>query len=225
MKTLILLLLFFSASTILCAQTQEATTKSGKKVVLYADGTWKYADETKPVEQIPASAEKNEKPKKVVKPAEIKTTAVPENCEEFFETIEEKKSGVTTVRTKNMIIVAEENSSKEIDILLSKNSKGIITLTVKPVGAGNCIGDGNKVNIVYEDGSKTELNHDGFPNCNGEITISFGANYGKKKQLEELSSKKIKLIKAWTQKGTVQEIFSVQNQDDFLKAINCLTKN
>lgn len=225
MKTIILFLLFVFADKFLFAQTQEATTNSGKKVILYADGTWKYAEEIKPsVPGVPA-AEKSEKPKKAEKPVEAKVTDLPENCEEYFETVEEKKSKNTYIRTKNMIIVAEESSNKEIDILLSKNSKEIITLTVKPVGAGDCIGEGTKVNIVFEDGSKIELNHDGFSNCNREITISFGANYGKKKQLGELTSKKIKSIKAWTQNGAVQETFSAQNKEEFFKVINCLTKS
>lgn len=223
MKLFFVLAGFLFWGQLLHAQTEEATTKSGRKVILYTDGTWKYADEPVKAENKPVVAEK---PKKtIIKPVESKVATVPENCSELFETIEERKSGITTIRTKNMMILTEDNSSKEIDLLLQKNSKGIISLVLHMIGAGDCIGDGNKVNIVYEDGSKTELNHDGFPNCNGEITISFGGNYGKKKQLEDLSLKKIKSIKAWTQKGTIQENLTAENQADFQKAMNCLLSN
>ena len=52
------------ADKFLFAQTQEATTNSGKKVILYADGTWKYAEEIKPsVPGVPA-AEKSENQRK-----------------------------------------------------------------------------------------------------------------------------------------------------------------
>lgn len=220
MKILFLFTCFLLCCQLVNAQTEEATTKSGKKVILYADGTWKYADETKKPEE---KKEKVvvEKPKPM-KPVESKITAVPENCEELFETIEERKSGITTVRTKNMMILAADNSDKEIDLLVQKNSKGIITLILRVIGAGDCIGDGNRVQIVFEDGSKTELHHDSYPNCNGEISLSFGGNYGKKKQLEELSSKKIKSIKAWTQKSSLEESLSADNQAAFQKAISCL---
>ena len=45
-KTLCLLTLIFLGLTVWC-QTEEATTRSGRKVILYSDGTWKYAEEKK----------------------------------------------------------------------------------------------------------------------------------------------------------------------------------
>lgn len=202
------------------AQTEEATTKSGKKVILFADGTWKYADDMKPAETKPAP----DKPKQSIKEKQDNRTAIPEGCDDIFDISEEKKSGLTTISTKNMIIVAEDNSGKEIDILLQRNSKGIITIIIKPIGAGDCIGEGNMVSFSFENGSKTDLSHDGSPNCKNEITISLGGSFGKKKQLEELAAKKVKSIKAWTQKGIVQQTLSAENQEQFMRAINCLTR-
>ena len=42
---ILLVLLFFLIPIIINGQTQEATTSDGKKVILNADGTWKYAEE------------------------------------------------------------------------------------------------------------------------------------------------------------------------------------
>jgi len=44
-SNILLVLLFFLIPLIINGQTQEATTSDGKKVILNADGTWKYAQE------------------------------------------------------------------------------------------------------------------------------------------------------------------------------------
>jgi len=44
-NNILLALLFFLIPIIINGQTQEATTSDGKKVILNADGTWKYAEE------------------------------------------------------------------------------------------------------------------------------------------------------------------------------------
>lgn len=44
-SNILLVLLFFLIPFIINGQTQEATTSDGKKVILNADGTWKYAEE------------------------------------------------------------------------------------------------------------------------------------------------------------------------------------
>ena len=44
-NNILLVLLFFLIPIIINGQTQEATTLDGKKVILSADGTWKYAEE------------------------------------------------------------------------------------------------------------------------------------------------------------------------------------
>ena len=43
-NNILLVLLFFLIPIIINGQTQEATTSDGKKVILNADGTWKYAE-------------------------------------------------------------------------------------------------------------------------------------------------------------------------------------
>lgn len=199
------------------AQTEEATTKSGKKVILYQDGTWKYADET-----VKRPEEKTKEPVKEKK-AVITTTGVSADCEAMLEITDDSKTGLRITKTKNMIIVAETGGNNQLGIVVQKNSKGIITLGLRPVGAGECIEEGNKVNIVFTDGSKTELAHDGFANCNGESSVSFGGSFGKKKQFDQLRSKKIKTIKVWTRQGSVQQNLSDENQATLLKLLNCFT--
>ncbi len=225
MKKKVLLLIFlFAAKTAIWGQSEEATTKSGKKVILYANGTWTYAEGAKTENKTKPEEKKEEKKKEADKKPQPETPVMTGDCSDRFETIEDQRTGIRTTRTKNMIIVASEKDTKEIDITLQKGARGVIRISLRPVGAGECIAEGNKIDIEFSDGSKLELSNDETTNCRGEATVNLGGNYGRKKQLEEISTKKIKTMKVWTQLGSVQKEFSEENREQFYQAINCLIK-
>ncbi len=58
----------------------------------------------------------------------------------------------------------------------------------------------------------------------GKATVYFGDIFGKKKQLEELKTKKIQTMRVWTSDSYVEKDFTTDNQDEFYNVINCLTK-
>ncbi len=227
-KNFLLLLFLAGNPALLFSQTVEATTQSGKKVILFPDGTWKYAADIKPeakekeVKVKPEEKKEEKKKTEPKKPVAGIPVSVPD-CADEVELNEDSKTGIRTWRSRSMIVVAEPGGKKEIGILFQKNSKGILTVFLRPVGAGECIGEGNKINIVFGDGSKLELTHDGFANCRGEAAANFGSNWGRKKQLEELKTKKIKSIRVWTQQGSVQQTLTDENAEQFLKMFNCLS--
>lgn len=202
MRKIILTFFAFLASiTISFGQTEEATTKSGKKVILNSDGTWKYQEE---------KSQTNE----------AKTS----DCSNYLETTEDKMTGKKTTAAKNTIIVSTDGGKKGFGILLMNSSSGSLIISIQAVGAGNCIDEGNKINILFTDGSKLELASDGKFNCKGNATLYFGGVFGKKKQLIELKTKKIQTMRVWTSDGYVEKDFTQENSDDFFYTINCLTK-
>jgi hypothetical protein len=225
-KKTILLFLFMATCFFAMAQTQEAVTTSGKKVILYADGTWKYAEPVKAPGTKTEPVELKEKKKEAKKEPEKKEIPVAETgtgeCGEDIEMIEDRRTGVRTRRVKNLIILSEPNSGKEIAILMQKGAREVITINFRPNGAGNCIAEGNKINIVFTDGSKLDLANDALTNCNGDSKVNFGGPYGRKKIFEELRSKKISSLKVVTQQGSVQLSVNTENADLFRRMFNCL---
>jgi hypothetical protein len=215
MKKTLCISLFILIAIQSWSQTEEATTKSGKKVILYSDGTWKYAEtDTKKPE------EKKKEPEKKSLPEPVAFTG---DCSENLELIEDPRTRVMTTRGKNMIIIAEKNDGKEISISMQKGAKNVISIVFHPTGAGQCIGEANKINIDFTDGSKIDLSNE-YSNCKGESTANFGGTYGRKKPLGELQSKKIKSIRIWTTDGSVQQKLSDNNKEQFFQMINCLSK-
>jgi hypothetical protein len=217
MKIFVSVIILLLAPFMLRAQTQEATTTNGKKVILFADGTWKYAEEKNEHVKTETTKIKEPENKKVVT-----TTDLPANCSELFDISEDPKTGARITKTRNLLIISKDGDSKEIAVLMQKGFKSVITLTLKPVGAGECIAEGSKINLVFMDGSKMDLVNDGFTNCRGEVITNFGGQFGRKKQLAELSTKKIRTIRVWTQAGSVMEELSPSAQDELLKTISCL---
>lgn len=214
----------FSMILILCfpfivfAQTEEATTETGKKVILYPDGTWKLKPSSvnDPAVEVKTKPGKKDKPKNEVLPVTLDG-----DCGNLFESVKDKNNTVV-IRTKNFLVVTRPEDRSEIDVSMQKGAKGIISISFRTGTSSECIGEGNRISIVFTDDSKMELINDGSANCRGESVSYFSGPYGKKKQLQELKEKKIKSVKIWTQQSSVTQEFSADNQEEFRKLVNCI---
>jgi hypothetical protein len=184
-------------------QNQNATTESGKKVILHTDGTWNYVEEKKDSVKVESS-----------------------DCSNWIKTATDKVSGSTSTSAINTLVVSTDGGKTGFGIFMMEmqSSKGGLILVIQAVGAGNCIDEGAKINILFDDGSRLELKNDADFNCKGKATIYFGGSFGKKKELNELKTKKIGTMRVWTRDSYVEKDFTQDNKDDFFNVINCLTK-
>lgn len=188
-------------TTMAFGQSQEATTTDGKKVILNSDGTWKFVDVKK----------------STVKPGSS-------DCSNWIETRTDKVSGNTSTSAKSNIIVSTDGGKKGFGVFMMRGSKGGLILLITAVGAGSCIDEGAKINILFDDGSRLELSSQGDFNCKGKATVYFGDVFGKYSELEQLKTKKIQTMRVWTNDSYVEKDFTKDNQEDFYNTINCLMK-
>jgi len=200
-KITMTLLTVLMTMTVAFGQTQEATTADGKKVILNSDGTWKYAEVENDTAKVNSS-----------------------DCSNWIATETDKVSGNTSTAAKNTLIVSTDGGKTGFGIFMMQSSKGGLILVIRAVGAGSCIDEGAKINILFTDGSRLELASEGDFNCKGKATVYFGGVFGKKKQLEELKTKKIQTMRVWTSDSYVEKDFTTDNQEEFYNVINCLTK-
>ncbi|HNO18873.1 MAG TPA: hypothetical protein PKM24_11255 [Saprospiraceae bacterium] len=201
-KVTTILMTVLMTATIAYGQTQKATTENGKKVILNSDGTWKYADTVKSVQK----------------------SLDPNDCSNWISTETDKMDGSTSTASKNTIIVSTDGGKKGFGIFMMQGSKGGVILSIQAVGAGSCIDEGAKINILFTDGSRLVLSNNGKFNCKGNSTVYFGGVFGKKSELEELKTKKIQTMRVWTSDSYVEKDFTTDNQEEFFNVINCLTK-
>ena len=173
----------------------EATTKEGKKVILNPDGTWKY-DETK---------------------YESKTSF---ECVDLITNSTDKVTGKVTRGSKESLIVSKDGKNGFGFYLFEGSNSIVVSATV--VGAGGCIDDTDKMNILFRDGTRLELINNTKFNCDGNFTLYFGGVFGKKKELEQLRTKEIETMRIWTSKSYVEEDFTPENSKAFMKSLDCL---
>ena len=199
MKQLLLLtvLVFFLTQNQI-AQTK-ATTRDGKEVVLNTDGSWSYIE--KPSINSEVSLE----------------------CSKLISTDIDKMTGKSTTAATETLIISEDSGKTGFGIFAMNSSKSTI-LVIQAVGAGSCIDDDNKMNILFRDGTRLELINDGKFNCDAKMTLYFKGVFGKKKELEMLTTKEISTIRVWTIKSYVEQDFTPEQSKIFLNTMKCLSE-
>ena len=165
------------------------------------DGTWKY-DTTIVVEE-----------------------TVNLECSELISTETDKMTGKSSTAAKNTLIVSNDGGKNGFGIFLMNSSSGSIIFSIQAVGAGGCIDDDNKMNILFRDGTRLELVNNGKFNCKSKFTLYFGGSFGKKKQLEMLRTKEIETMRIWTSKSYVEKDFTSEQSKQLMKTVDCLLNN
>ena len=116
--------------------------------------------------------------------------------------------------------ITEDGDNGFITYIL--NSNGTITWVVEAYGASSCIDKGEKINILFTDGTRMELSNVRSFACDNKSTVYFGKVFGHKKELKKLSSVTIAAMRVWTEKGFVHEEFPEDKATKIRDSFNCL---
>ena len=195
-KILVLFTILVLGTTILFGQI-EATTKDGKKVLLYDDGTWKYND------------------------TDDKKDLANLQCSDLVSDKTDKVTGKTSRSSTSAILITKDNKNG-IALRLIQTEKKSLIFAVTAVGAGSCIDDKSKMNVLFKDGTRLELVNDGKFNCDGKFTLYFGDIFGKKKEMEMFRTKEVETMRVWTSKSYVEEDFTAENSKALMMTFDCL---
>jgi hypothetical protein len=135
----------------------------------------------------------------------------------------DKMTGTTTVSGKGMVLVSNDGGKTGFGIItmLGGNSESVI-LSIQAVGAGACIDEGNRINILFRDGTRMELASQSDFNCEARATVYFGGVFGKTAELRKLSAEAVETIRVWTSGSYVERDLTVENSTQLLNSIKCL---
>lgn len=201
-KIIGIVLTFLISTSSVFGQSQKATTESGKIVILNSDGTWKYNETLKTIQ---SNTDIND-------------------CSNWILTQIDKVDGTSTTAGKKVITVLNNTGKTGFSILIMKYLESGVALSINAYGAGNCIDQYAKINILFTDGSRLVLSNNGKFNCDNTSILLFGGAFGKINELEQLKSKKIQTMRVWTTNSYVQEDFTEENQIEINNVIKCMTK-
>ena len=176
----------------------KATTEEGKDVILNSDGTWEYVEQTNSSSE-PLSLE----------------------CADLTTTDTDKMTGKSTTGAKETLIISEDGGKTGFGIYVFKSQKSLI-YSMQAVGAGSCIDDEDKANILFRDGTRIELINDAKFNCDAKFTLYFGGIFGKKRELELLATKEIETMRIWTSDSYVEKDFTSEQSKKLMAITACL---
>lgn len=174
----------------------EATTTSGEKVLLREDGTW------------------------IAKPVETVTESDPNDCSTVVSTTHDRVSGKSTTMMDSPLVLSEDGKSGLIMSALKGRQSIIWSITA--IGASSCVDDDNKVNILFTDGTRMEIENDVDFNCDGRHTTYYGGVFGKRAQLDALATKDIEVVRVWTRRGYVEKTLKPEQAAHLRTAFACL---
>lgn len=198
-KSIFTLAMALFSSVTLFAQT-EATTNDGRKVILNDDGTWIDNPET------PSKSD------------------VSLDCSDLISTEVDKVTGKSSTGAKDILIISDDGGKSGFGIYMLNSSRSLI-FSIQAVGAGNCIDDDDKINVLFRDGTRLELQNDGKFNCEAKFTLYFGGVFGKNKELEMFKTKEIETIRVWTSKSYIEKNLTTDQSKQFMKTVECLSNN
>lgn len=143
-----------------------------------------------------------------------------QDCERWVKYQEDKVGGTGYYVNKESIIVTNDNTSG-FNITVMETNKSII-FSIVAVGAGRCIDEKSKVQILFEDDSRIELLTNGKFNCENSAVVYFLNIFGRKWEYEQLSTKKIKTMRVWTSRGHVEENFTDEKSEQLKNVFRCV---
>jgi len=197
MKSTLSTLLALIVTTTICFGQIKAITEAGKGVILNEDGTWEYYAV-------------------IVKPFSLE-------CSDLIITKTDKVTGNVSTGSSETLIVSQDGSETGFGIYLFKSRKTLVW-SMTAFGAGSCIDDDDKMNVLFTDGTRVTMFNDTKFNCDANFTLYFGSSFGKKKELEMFKTKKVETMRVWTSDGYVEQDFDQDQAMQLMKTLDCLSK-
>jgi hypothetical protein len=106
--------------------------------------------------------------------------------------------------------------------LLDQTRQSLVWIIQGLESGFSCVDDDDDMYILFRDGTRLQLKNDGKFNCDGKFTEYFGGVLGKKKQLEEISTKEIETIRLTSSHGSVERTLDPEQSKLLLQSILCL---
>jgi len=141
------------------------------------------------------------------------------DCESIIIIDYDKVTGKTSTRTNTIVI---SNNDKKIYMCGYKHGKVHNSLAII-IDGFHCIDNDSKINILFRDGSRSEMKHDGKYNCDSRYLKLFGGNFGSEPELKMLSTKEIEIIRILTTKTHYDIVLMKQESVKLMQSMNCIS--
>jgi len=179
----------------------EATTADGRVVILEDDGTW----------HLPP-------PPADPPPPEAPTSKPTISCEDVAPSRVDRMTGETL--TQAMILVPG-TGDKRVALMLQKSDTGSLVVGAVVEGASACIEEGNSMLLLFRDGTRASLPHDGKYNC-AQMFLSFLSTSGDAALIDGLRTSDVEAVRVETYRGYVEVNLSEEQSAMLMAGVSCV---
>ena len=132
--------------------------------------------------------------------------------------------GRQNIVSSNKINIVNNSDQLSIYPILG-SSKSSILINIKIEGKDICFDSDSKILISFRDGSRTEIRHESYDNCDGETVVFLGRIFGEKafQDLNELKYKEIESIRVWMKNSLKEVVLSRTQSQQLMFTIDCLS--
>lgn len=142
-------------------------------------------------------------------------------CEKYVSKEIDNVTGQTTIGSKENLVISDDGGKTGFGILVLDMERYVV-VSIQAFGASRCIDEGNKINVLFRDGTRLELANQKDFNCQAEVAVYFGGIFGKTSEAKELAAKEIQIMRVWTSSGYVEKSFNPDQSGIFMNTFACL---
>lgn len=136
---------------------------------------------------------------------------------------QDSASGKSSYAARSVVFVSKDEKTG-LSIYSFLNSSGkVLIISIQALGAGDCVDKGDRVDILFTNGKRLELQNTNDFNCDGSSTLYFGGGLGKHDELGMLASVPIETMRVWTRADYHQEDIPSKQATELLKTWKCLS--
>lgn len=125
------------------------------------------------------------------------------------------------IRAQKNIIVSEDGGKTGFAIFVVLMDSTFIA-TIRTVGGGGCVNEGDPVHFVFSDSSRLELNNMGKFNCEAKSSLYFNDHLNNLDVLETLAQKRLTTLTVWTRQKFVRRNLSEESASKIHHLLSCL---
>jgi hypothetical protein len=146
------------------------------------------------------------------------------DCTNYINIEEDRVTGTTSAGSKDiLIVVAEDDPDKifGIDIWSTSSVKATV-LDIQIRGGANCISTGDRINVLFRDGTRLEASNISDFNCEPKFSLYFGDVFGREQILKQFGEKEVEIMRIQTMTKSVEIEFSEKNSQAFMNLAKCM---
>lgn len=141
-------------------------------------------------------------------------------CAEKLTTETDSLTGARIIRAATNILISEDGGKTGF-ALFGFLVDSTLILTVKTVGAGACVNEGDRIAFIFNDSAAVDLTHMGQFNCEAKSSIYFNDQFNNFGAFKMLSQATLSKLTVWTRSKSLTRTVDAETASRLKDLLSC----